>query len=197
MNKIIVITGAFGAAALLAVAGWVAVAPGQAERYDVIGLERLTAEEFSQESYRFVPLMLARVYEAFGETEEAAIYDTLDDVASGAALEALYLERVGAMKGGGLEPDQQIHEVALLGLTAKPVGKTVSMDARWRVLGIVGHAEHLHMRGNAYAADLVFAPVDGQWRITGFTLTDVDRTEAGTTQRNPDAPVPDDAQSSL
>jgi hypothetical protein len=148
----------------------------------------MTAREFSQESPLVLPGILAKVYEAFGETEEAAIYDRLAEVASGPALEQLYLERVGAMAGGGLNPDQEIHEVSLLGMSAQPQGETVSISAKWRVLGVVGHSEHMHMRGNAYAADLVMASDAGVWKITGFTLTDVDRTDAGTLERNADAP---------
>jgi hypothetical protein len=68
----------------------------------------------------------------------------------------------------------------LIALSSRPGRDAVEMAARWRVLGTVGHAEHLHVRGNAYAADLTLEPVDGAWRLTGFALTDVDRTGAGT-----------------
>lgn len=144
--------------------------------------------EFSQESPLLLPEILAVVYDAFGETEEAPIYDRLAEVATGPALEQLYLERVGAMAGGGLNPDQEIHEVALLGMSARPSGDTVAIEARWRVLGVVGHSEHMHMRGNAYAADLVMTADGDTWKITGFDLTDVDRTDAGTLEMNDDAP---------
>lgn len=157
-------------------------------RDDESALAGMTAIEFSQESPLLLPGILTTVYEAFGETEEAAIYDRLADVASGEALEHLYLERVGAMVGGGLNPDQEIHEVALSSMSARPAGNTVSISARWRVLGVVGHSEHMHMRGNAYAADLIMAPDAGVWKIIGFNLTDVDRSDAGTLERNADAP---------
>lgn len=156
--------------------------------------EGLSRQEFSQESPLLLPEILAQVYVAFGETEEAAIYDKLALVATGDALEQLYLERVGAMAGGGLNPDQEIHEVSLLGMSARPSGEKVNISARWRVLGVVGHSEHMHMRGNAYAADLTFAPVDGGWKFSGFDLTDVDRTDAGTLERNADAPPLDGAE---
>lgn len=164
---------------------WSYFAPKQT---NVISVDGMTAREFSQESPVVLPGILAKVYEAFGETEEAAIYDRLAEVADGSALEQLYLERVGAMAGGGLNPDQEIHEVSLLGMSARPQGDIVNISAKWRVLGVVGHSEHMHMRGNAYAADLVMAPDAGVWKITGFTLTDVDRTDAGTLERNADAP---------
>jgi hypothetical protein len=60
------------------------------------------------------------------------------------------------------------------------------------VLGVVGHSEHMHMRGNAYAADLVMTSDAGIWKITDFTLTDVDRTDAGMLERNADAPPVED-----
>lgn len=161
---------------------------GAAERFAVPGLDPMTAAEVAAESYRVAPAMLSRVYAAFGETEEDAIYDGLAEVAAGDALEALYLERVGAMAGGGLEPDQTLHEMEMMRIDGRHGGGQVTLDAKWRVLGTVGHAEHLHVRGNAYSADLRLEPVDGAWRITGFDLTDVDRTGAGETQARQDNP---------
>lgn len=148
----------------------------------------MTTREVSAESYRVAPLMLSVVYDAFAKTDEGAIYDRLAEVAAGGALEQLYLERLGAMVGGGLEPDQKIHEMELIQLNARSSQDRVVMDAKWRVLGTVGHAEHLHVRGNTYAADLVVEPVDGAWRLTAFELTDVDRSDAGTTQLRNDSP---------
>lgn len=122
------------------------------------------------------------VYDAFGQTEENAIYDTLASVTHGDALEYLYLERVGAMAGGGLEEaDQTIHEIKLLNTRVARHGGTLAIDASWQVIGTVGHAEHLHVRGNTYSADLSVAPVDGAWRITDFALLDVNRDTAGET----------------
>ena len=124
--------------------------------------------------------MLDTVYRAFGETDEAAIYDGLAEVAAGDALEALYLERLGAMVGGGLEPsDQQIHSMELVRLSHGRSGTTFTVDATWRVVGTVGHATHLHVRGNTYTAALTLEPVAGAWRITAFELTDIDRSDAG------------------
>jgi len=65
--------------------------------------------------YDLTPAPLLVVYDAFSQTEEDTIYDTLARVTHGVALEYLYLERVGAMAGGGLEEaDQTIHEIKLL-----------------------------------------------------------------------------------
>lgn len=180
------------AGAAFAVAGLGAAIPywqAQSVRtYPVMDLGTMTAADLSFESYRVTPAMLSVIYAAFAETDEAAIYDTLALVAHGDALEALYLERIGAMQGGGLEPDQTIHEIALLNLGAQARRRSVEIDATWRVLGTVGHAEHLHVRGNAYSAVFVMEPKEGTWVMTGFDLTNVDRTDAGTFQEQEDNP---------
>lgn len=67
----------------------------------------------------------------------------------------------------------------LAGLSSRQDGTTFRMNVTWRVVGTVGHATHMHVRGNTYAADLTIAPVAGAWRMTSFDLTDVDRTDAG------------------
>jgi|AACY02.2.fsa_nt_gi hypothetical protein len=178
-------------AAALAAGAWLALGgPGGSDRaYAAPGLdEPVPAAALSENSFRVIPVLLQQVYTAFGETDEAAIYDGLATVAAEAALETLYLERVGAIADAGLEPDQQIHEMELLSLTSRPGRGQVDVSATWRVLGTVGHAEHLHVRGNAYSADLVLQPVDAAWRLTGFSLRNVDRTEAGTLTEKVDGP---------
>lgn len=166
---------------ILAVTVW---RPDTLRSFSAADLGTFTADEASDQSFRIAPEMLAVVYRAFGETDEAAIYDSLAEVAAGDALDALYLERLGAMVGGGLDQsaqsDQQIHSMELIRLNGLRTGTTLQWDARWRVVGTVGHATHLHVRGNTYAATLTVEPVDGSWRMTAFDLTDVDRSEAGT-----------------
>ncbi|ABD56023.1 hypothetical protein [Jannaschia sp. CCS1] len=151
--------------------------------YDLSGFDPMSADGMSEEFFRVAPEMLTSVYRAFNETDEAAIYDSLAQVAAGDALEELYLERVGAMVGGGLDPseeaDQQIHTMEMIRIDQDQNGETFIWNSRWRVVGTVGHATHMHVRGNTYAAVLTVEPVDGAWRLTGFELTDVDRSEAG------------------
>jgi hypothetical protein len=148
--------------------------------YAAPGLPPLTPEAARAEMFLLLPALLTVVYEAFGQTEEAAIYDTLAQAAHGAALESLYLERAGALQGGGLtEADQTIHEMRVLGITTSQRGETFALDAHWQVIGTVGHSEHIHVRGNAYRADLALAPVAGAWKIVDFALREVDRTSAG------------------
>jgi len=171
---------------IAAVAAWVLV-PGQnrasdKEAFAAPGLEPLTVGQAQAEFWRLTPALLLVVYEAFGETQEGTIYDTLAEVTHGDALEYLYLERVGAMAGGGLEEaDQTIHEIKLLNTNVARDQGALKIDASWQVIGTVGHAEHLHVRGNTYSADLTVSPVDGAWRITDFELLDVNRDAAGET----------------
>lgn len=146
------------------------------------GLEPLAIGAAQEEFWRLAPALLLVVYEAFGETQEETIYDTLASVTHGEALEYLYLERVGAMAGGGLEEaDQTIHEIKLLNTQVARENAALKIDASWQVIGTVGHAEHLHVRGNTYSADLTVSPVEGAWRITDFELLDVNRDAAGET----------------
>ncbi len=153
------------------------------------GLDPLTVEDAQEEFWRLTPALLLLVYDAFGKTGEGEIYDTLASVTHGDALEYLYLERVGTMAGGGLEEaDQTIHEIKLLTTHVGREDETLKIDATWQVIGTVGHAEHLHVRGNTYSADLLVAPVEGAWKITDFTLREVNRDAAGETFLAPDAP---------
>lgn len=178
---------AVSAVVLVCLVGALAVTvlrPGALHSFSAADLGTFTADEVSRQSYRIAPEMLAVVYRAFAETEESAIYDSLAEVAAGDALESLYLERLGAMVGGGLDQssqsEQKIHSMELIRLSSLRDGTTLQWDAKWRVVGTVGHATHLHVRGNTYAATLTIEPVDDAWRMTAFDLTDVDRSEAGT-----------------
>lgn len=143
-------------------------------------LDPMTIETARAEFWRLTPALLLVVYDAFGQTQEDAIYDTLASVTHGDALEYLYLERVGAMAGGGLEEaDQKIHEIKLLSANVIRQAASLQIDASWQVIGTVGHAEHMHVRGNTYSAELTVSPVDTAWRITDFELLDVNRDAAG------------------
>ena len=123
---------------------------------------------------------LEQVYRAFDEEDEGKIYDALSEATAGPALEALYLQRRAALMDRGLEKTgQQVHELELLSTSVSREDNRLIVSARWRVLGLVGHQQHRHVRGNAYAADLEFGRVDGRWRIKVFALREVDRTDAG------------------
>lgn len=145
-------------------------------------LPGMTVDVAHELFYKLTPALLMVVYDAFGETQEATIYDKLAGVSHGDALEYLYLERIGAMKGGGLdEADQTIHEIQLLDTHVTRKKSSLVIDASWQVIGTVGHAEHMHVRGNTYSAILTVSPIDGAWRIANFELLDVNRDTAGET----------------
>lgn len=177
--------GAAAAAAALAItAGGYRLWSGQAGdggvAYTAPGVAPMTADVAELVSQHLASALLLQVYLAFGQTDETEIYDTLAEVADGAALETLYLERVGAMAGGGLDQtDQAIHEMNMTNIDLTRRGETLEMDAEWEVIGTVGHEEHQHVRGNTYRADLIVAPTAGAWKITSFDLRDVDRSNAG------------------
>jgi len=170
----------------IGVAAWVfsplQVDVSETDEFVAPGLEPMTIEDARAEFWRLTPALLLVVYDAFGETQEDVIYDTLASVTHGDALEYLYLERVGAMAGGGLdEADQTIHEIKLLDTRVERDGATLAINASWQVIGTVGHAEHLHVRGNTYSADLSVSPIEGAWRIADFELLEVNRDTAGET----------------
>ena len=174
------VMGAISIAALVIMPMRTAVS--ETDEFTAPGLDPMTIEEALTDFWRLTPALLLVVYDAFGQTEEDAIYDTLAGVTHGEALEYLYLERVGAMAGGGLEEaDQTIHEIKILNTQVERDGAELAIDASWQVIGTVGHAEHLHVRGNTYSADLLVSPVEGAWRIIDFTLLDVNRDAAGET----------------
>ncbi len=140
----------------------------------------LSAAAAAAEPAPLVATVLGRLYLAYEAEGEAAVYDALAEVAAGDALEALYLEHRAALVATGLEAAAQaVHELHLGRLEAAREGEGIAVAARWAVVGSVGHGDHTHIRGNAYAADLALAPVAGRWRLTGFALREVDRTGAG------------------
>ena len=183
-----ILVGIAGAALAALVLLALLVVPGsrnsvsETAAFSAPGLEPMTIAAAQDAFWQLTPALLLVVYDAFGKAQEGEIYDTLASVTHGEALEYLYLERVGAMAGGGLEEaDQTIHEISLLTTDVTRKNDRLNIDASWQVIGTVGHAEHLHVRGNTYSADLVVAPVDGAWRITDFTLREVNRDAAGET----------------
>lgn len=102
----------------------------ETDRFTAPGLDPMTIEEARAEFWRLTPALLLVVYDAFGQTAEDAVYDTLATVTDGDALEYLYLERMGAMAGGGLdEADQTIHEIKLLNTQVQREDAALVIDA--------------------------------------------------------------------
>lgn len=122
--------------------------------------------------------VLEAIYAAHGEEEEARIYDQLATAASGELVSALYLQRRRAQVVDHAEAGEtRIQSVEPFRIEARPLAEAqgYAIDAAWRVVGRVEHRTHVHERINLYAADLVLAPVEGGWKLTGFTIRDIQR----------------------
>lgn len=121
---------------------------------------------------------LAAIYAAFGEEDEARIYDRLESAAAGDLVADLYLQRRAAQVADHAEDGEtDVTAVEPFRIDAAPLepGPGYRVDAAWRVVGRVRHRTHVHERINLYAAELTLEPVDGAWKLTGFTLQGVDR----------------------
>ncbi len=123
--------------------------------------------------------LLGRVYTAFGQAEEFAIYDGIASAVAEDLVTSLYLQRRAAQlleEEAGAETE--ILDLELKEMTAK--GRNAAgyiVAARWQVSGRVGHSDHQHIRVNEYAAELTLGPVTGGWQFTGFDLDTVARQE--------------------
>lgn len=123
--------------------------------------------------------LLTRVYTAFGETEEGAIYDGLATAVSDDLLPDLYLQRRAIQIREAEEPgkteivDLQLDVADVLSRT----GQQIVVATEWTVIGLVGHADHRHERINGYAATLTLGPADGAWRLTRFDLDQIERQD--------------------
>jgi hypothetical protein len=180
-------TALAAAVAVALAAGIFAVAAEFARRpapgtYAAPGLPPMSVEEALAPDSALVPALLVGVYAAFAEAGEDAVYDALAEVADGAALEALYLERMGAMAGGGLvEATQSVHDIRMVRSETGRDGGALQVEAVWDVVGSLAHEEHVHMLGSRYRGTLTIAPRAQAWKITAFALADADRSRAGQT----------------
>ena len=51
----------------------------------------------------------------------------------------------------------------------------MQVEARWNVMGSVGHWGHVHQRTNVYHANITVADVDGAWKLTGLDILEEER----------------------
>lgn len=123
--------------------------------------------------------LLTRVYAAFGEEEEFAIYDGLATAVASDLLTELYLQRRAAQEqsyedGGKVT----IRGLEVTELTPLPgSGPDRRLQASWTVHGLISHDEHQHERYNVYNAQLTLGVAAGEWRLTGFDLDTIQRQE--------------------
>ena len=97
--------------------------------------------------------------------------------AAGDLLEKIYLDTrrglVLASQGGARV---KVKEIELEALTAERAdGAAFRADATWNVGGSVGHWGHVHQRRNRVRAELLVAPVDGDWKLIDLELIEEER----------------------
>jgi len=123
--------------------------------------------------------LLDRVYTAFAYEDEGAIYDGLATAVASDLLTDLYLQRRAAQEAeleeGGTSVIMNIilDEMEIL----ENAAQGYRIDAKWTVTGEVGHEDHRHERINAYSAQLVLGPSEGEWRLVDFDLNRIEREE--------------------
>ena len=131
-----------------------------------------------QDPKRLLEHILGRLYLAFGENDEGALYDALATVASGPLLDDLYLQKRAALtQGPGAASGQQLHGLELLQVAGAERDGGFDFDAKWQVIGAIEHGDHVHVRGNAYSARLRVEPEGSAWRLVAFDLLDIERQD--------------------
>ncbi len=137
-----------------------------------------TSDQPSIPPYELLNTTLESIYLAFAESSETAIYDALAEVTSDEVLTELYLQRRQSLVERNFSDETtEIHGVDLIDMSMTREADRMNFDARWYVLGQVGHDEHQHIRGNAYHALLAMEPIEGQYKVTRFELLDITRVE--------------------
>jgi hypothetical protein len=124
-----------------------------------------------------VTALLHNIYRAFDHRAEERIYDVLEQSAAGDLLERIYLDTrrglVLANQGGARAKVKKIELEALSAERAD--GGAFRADATWTVSGSVGHWGHVHQRRNRVRAELLVAPVDGDWKLVDLELIEEER----------------------
>lgn len=123
--------------------------------------------------------LLTTVYAAFGQADEFAIYDGIAEAVVQDLVTPLYLQRRAAQlmeeESGAATEILDLELMEMVPKGQSDAGTVVA--ARWRVSGQVGHEDHSHVRVNEYAASLTIGRRGGGWKLTGFDLDTVARTE--------------------
>jgi hypothetical protein len=121
--------------------------------------------------------LLHNVYRAFDYRGEDAVYDVLAHSVAGDLLADVYLETRQGLElanQGGAQVKVKDIEMLSTELTGDD-GNAIGVEARWNVMGSVGHWGHLHQRTNGYHALLRVSDVDGAWKLTGLEILTEER----------------------
>ena len=121
--------------------------------------------------------LLHNVYRAFDYRGEDTVYDVLARSVAGDLLADVYLETRQGLElanQGGAQVKVKDIEMLSTELTGDD-GNAIGVEARWNVMGSVGHWGHLHQRTNGYHALLRVSDVDGAWKLTGLEILTEER----------------------
>ena len=94
------------------------------------------------------------------------------EISISSAAEALVLEDAGGAQSRLISLDLDRADGRAL-----PDNTGYAVVAGSSIFGSIGHWGHTHNRLNRYQVDLVIKPIDGRWKLAGFTLIDVVRND--------------------
>jgi hypothetical protein len=140
----------------------------------------------------FQPLH-ANIYRAFDYTTESEIYDALarsvDGPLLGKTYDDIYRSLILQEEGGAL---CRVKSVLMVQSNVETVTRdpqiqlpVVTVDARWRVEGVVYHWGHSHARVNEYRARYTVAAGPAGWRIVGVEPLEQRRVDPERTETKP------------
>lgn len=132
----------------------------------------------------------SNVYRAFDYTDESEIYDALAQSVDGPLLDAMYNQVYRSLvmyeEGGAVSRVKTVEPIAVEVLPTEAIAKPLPRDgrftveARWRVEGVVYHWGHSHTRWNEYAATYSVAPTGAGWRIVEYQTREQIRIDPAT-----------------
>ncbi|MGK0360218.1 MAG: hypothetical protein ACI9U2_002531 [Bradymonadia bacterium] len=123
----------------------------------------------------------ARIYRAFDQESEPAIYDALAEAVDGPLLEWLYTriytDLVMREQGGAVAQAEGV-DVQLLEVLPAP-GAAFRVRAHWQVTGTVTHWGHAHQRVNTYTAIYTIDRRDAAWKVVAVEPIEQQRSPPG------------------
>lgn len=141
----------------------------------------------------FEPLH-ANIYRAFDETDRSKIYDALARSVDGELLDGLFNQIYSSLvlyeAGGAVSKVQAVTPiettVTSIGRLGEDDAPGFTVDARWRVEGMVYHWGHSHTRVNEYRARYTVVHRAQGWRIASNEIIEQFRVDSSSS--DPSAP---------
>lgn len=122
--------------------------------------------------------LMLNTYRAFILDKDEEIYDVLARSVAGEYLSEVYLQNKEAMRLDATDGSMSIIDrldVKSIDSIKRLKNGAIAMVANWDVYGSVRHSNHIHFRCNTYKAELIIAPMDNYWKLTGVQLLDEKR----------------------